>query len=448
MTMPKPHIAKAEPREMAGNIPVFCSFDEITPLESIIPNPKNPNTHPEEQIQLLSNIISSQGWRMPIVVSTRSGFIVKGHGRLEAAKAAGMESAPVEYQNYGTEAEEYADLIADNRIAELSIIDEEMLKELLAEMEEEYQELTGYSEDELTDLLNELESETASYTETDADDFEVEPPAIPTAKRGDIYQLGRHRLMCGDSTDPDDVYTLMDGETCSLLITDPPYNVNYEGGTDEKLTIQNDNMDDKSFRLFLASAFKCADNVMKPGAAFYLWHSDSEGYNFRGACRDNDWKVRQCLIWRKNSLVLGRQDYHWQHEPCLYGWKDGAAHLWNSDRSQTTILDFDKPSRNGEHPTMKPVDLFSYQIQNNTKKNDYVLDLFGGSGTTLVACEQLDRVSFTMELDPRYVDVIVRRYEELTGQKAVLLNAVAADSADEEAEEVRKIPHKTAVQNN
>ena len=189
--MQKPQTAKAEPREMAGNIPVFCSFDEIIPLESIIPNPKNPNTHPKEQIKLLSNIIASQGWRMPIVVSTRSGFIVKGHGRLEAAKAAGMETVPVEYQNYGTEAEEYADLIADNRIAELSIIDEEMLTELLAEMEEEYQELTGYSEDELTDLLSELESETASFTETDADDFEVEPPSIPTAKRGDIYQLGK-----------------------------------------------------------------------------------------------------------------------------------------------------------------------------------------------------------------------------------------------------------------
>lgn len=445
--MQTPQIAKAEPREMAGNIPVFCSFDEIIPLESIIPNPKNPNTHPKEQIQLLSNIISSQGWRMPIVVSTRSGFIVKGHGRLEAAKEAGMEVVPVEYQNYGTEAEEYADLIADNRIAELSIIDEDLLSELLAEMEEEYQELTGYSEDELTDLLSELESKTESYTEVDADDFEIEPPTIPTAKRGDIYQLGRHRLMCGDSTDPDDVYSLMDGATCSLLITDPPYNVNYEGGTDEKLTIQNDNMDDKSFRLFLASAFKCADNVMKPGAAFYIWHADSEGYNFRGACRDNNWKVRQCLIWRKNSLVLGRQDYHWQHEPCLYGWKDGAAHLWNSDRSQTTILDFDKPSRNGEHPTMKPVDLFSYQIQNNTKKGDIVLDLFGGSGTTLIACEQLERTCYISELDPRYCDVIVKRWEELTGEKAVLLNATDAGSAVEEAEEVRKAPHKTAVQN-
>ena len=443
--MPKPQTAKAEPREMAGNIPVFCSFDEITPLESIIPNPKNPNTHPEEQIRLLSNIITSQGWRMPIVVSARSGFIVKGHGRLKAAQAAGMTAAPVEYQNYGTEAEEYADLIADNRIAELSIIDEDLLTELLAEMEEDYQELTGYTEDELEDLLRELESETGSLTETDAEDFEAEPPAIPTAKRGDIYQLGTHRLMCGDSTDPDDVYALMDGVTCSLLITDPPYNVNYEGGTDDKLKIQNDNMDDKSFRLFLASAFKCADNVMKPGAAFYIWHADSEGYNFRGACRDNDWKVRQCLIWRKNTLVLGRQDYHWQHEPCLYGWKDGAAHLWNSDRSQTTILDFDKPQRNGEHPTMKPVDLFSYQIQNNTKKNDYVLDLFGGSGTTLIACEQLGRVSFTMELDPRYVDVIIHRYEELTGKKAVLLNAADADSIAEEAEEVRQVPHETAI---
>ena len=431
-----PQIVEAQPRAMAGNIPVFCSHDEILPIEKIIKNPRNPNTHPEEQIKLLSKIIKAQGWRMPITISSRSGFIVKGHGRLMAAIAAGEEYVPVEYQNYATEAEEYADLIADNRIAELSSIDEDVLTELLKEMEAEGidLELSGYEEQELEDLLASFEEEAAEPGELE-DDFEIELPAEPKAKAGDIYQLGRHRLMCGNSTSEEDVYALMNGEKCSLLITDPPYNVNYEGKTKDKLTIQNDQKDDISFRQFLVDAFKCADNVMKPGAAFYIWHADSEGYNFRGACRDNGWKVRQCLIWNKNSLVLGRQDYHWKHEPCLYGWKDGASHTWNSDRAQTTVLDFDRPSRNAEHPTMKPVELFDYQIRNNTHKNDIVLDLFGGSGTTIIACEQNGRTAYVNELDPKYVDVIINRWETLTGEKVVLLNAADTNSNPKETEE-------------
>lgn len=225
--------------------------------------------------------------------------------------------------------------------------------------------------------------------------------------------------MCGDSTSVEDVEKLMNGVKVDLLITDPPYNVAYEGKTKDALTIQNDEMADDDFRQFLREAFYAADNVMKEGAVFYIWHADSEGYNFRGACYDISWKVRQCLIWNKNSMVMGRQDYQWKHEPCLYGWKDGASHLWASDRKQTTILNFDRPTRNAEHPTMKPVKLFDYQIQNNTKKEDAVLDLFGGSGTTLIACEQNGRFSYTMELDPKYVDVIINRWEQLTGEKAV-----------------------------
>ena len=207
-----------------------------------------------------------------------------------------------------------------------------------------------------------------------------------------------------------------------MLITDPPYNVAYEGGTKDKLTIKNDNMESEQFRAFLTSAFYAADTVMKNGAVFYIWHADSEGYNFRGACKDVEWKVRQCLIWNKNSMVLGRQDYQWKHEPCLYGWKGGASHLWASDRKQTTILEFEKPLRNSEHPTMKPIALFDYQIKNNTKQEDTVLDLFAGSGTTLIACEQNGRISFNMELDPKYVDVIIDRWENFTGRKAVLVN--------------------------
>lgn len=189
------------------------------------------------------------------------------------------------------------------------------------------------------------------------------------------------------------------------------------------LKIENDSMGDDEFRQFLRDAFACADMVMKPGAVFYIWHADSEGFNFRAACKDTAWKVRQCLIWAKNSIVMGRQDYQWKHEPCLYGWKDGAGHLWASDRKQTTIINWDRPSRNAEHPTMKPIGLFDYQIKNNTKGGDIVLDLFGGSGTTLMACEQNKRIAYLMELDPKYCDVIVERWEKFTGKKAVLVNA-------------------------
>lgn len=212
----------------------------------------------------------------------------------------------------------------------------------------------------------------------------------------------------------------MDGELADLLLTDPPYNVNYTGKTKDHLKIENDKMSDSNFREFLRDAFVCADSVMKPGACFYIWHADSEGYNFRGACKDTGWQVRQCLIWNKNSMVMGRQDYHWKHEPCLYGWKDGASHLWAADRKQTTVIDFNKPQRNGEHPTMKPVGLFDYQIKNNTKGSDIVLDLFGGSGTALIACEQDGRKARIMELDPHYCDVIIQRWENLTGREATL----------------------------
>ena len=254
------------------------------------------------------------------------------------------------------------------------------------------------------------------------DNFEIEPPEEPKAKKGDIYQLGNHRLMCGDSTSIDDVEKLMNGNKADMLLTDPPYNVDYEGKTKDKLKIKNDSMDNDSFRQFLRDAFTSADTVMKQGAVFYIWHAESEGYNFRGACFDIGWKVRQCIIWNKNSMTMGRQDYQWKHEPCLYGWKDGASHLWASDRKQTTVIDMSKPVKSDLHPTMKPVALFDYQIKNNTKGGDIVLDLFGGSGTTIMACEQNNRIAYSMELDPHYVDVIIARWEQFTGQKAVLIN--------------------------
>ena len=398
---------------------VYCAHSQMVEIEKVVPNPRNPNKHSEKQIALLSKIIAAQGWRAPITVSTRSGFIVRGHGRLLAARKLGLAEVPVDYQAYETEAAEWADLIADNRLSELSETDELLLKDLLQELNtsELDLELTAYTADEIDQMLG-------SAKEVQEDDFDADKALseIDEAKTklGDIYILGKHRLMCGDSTDAAAVEKLMDGQKADIAVTDPPYNVGYTGGTKDALTIQNDKQEDSAFRQFLSAAFTNMDVAMKPGAVFYIWHADSEGYNFRAACKEAGWQVRQCLIWNKNQLVMGRQDYHWKHEPCLYGWKEGAAHLWASDRKQTTILCFDRPQKNAEHPTMKPVALLAYQIANNTKGEDIALDLFGGSGTTLVACEQLGRKCYMMELDPKYCDVIIKRWEELTGNKAKL----------------------------
>lgn len=251
------------------------------------------------------------------------------------------------------------------------------------------------------------------------DDFNESEVQESVCKMGDIWLLGEHRLMCGDSTNPEDISKLMDGELADLWLTDPPYNVAYEGKTKDKLTIENDNKGDEEFREFLIASYAAANANMRAGAAFYIWHADSEGYNFRAACREVGWKVRECLIWQKNTMVMGRQDYQWKHEPCLYGWKEGASHNWYSDRKQTTLLVFDRPTRNSEHPTMKPIPLIAYQMCNSTKPGDLVLDSFGGNGTTMIAAEQMGRRARLMELDPHYCDVIIARWEKLTGKEAV-----------------------------
>ena len=250
------------------------------------------------------------------------------------------------------------------------------------------------------------------------DDFDESEVKESICKPGDLWILGEHRLLCGDSTKPDDISRLMDGELADLWLTEPPYNVAYEGKTKDRLTIENDSKGDSEFRDFLIACYAAANANMKGGAAFYIWHADSEGYNFRSACHEVGWKVRECLIWQKNTMVMGRQDYQWKHEPCLYGWKEGASHNWYSDRKQTTLLAFDRPTRNAEHPTMKPIPLFAYQMCNSTKPGDLVLDSFGGSGTTLIAAEQMRRRSRLMELDPHYCDVIIARWEKFTGLKA------------------------------
>ena len=382
---------------------------ESIDISHITPYKKNAKLHPREQIEQIKKSIQMYGNNDPIAVWGEDNVIVEGHGRYMALCELGYKTADIIRLDHLTDEQRREYMLVHNQTTMNSGWDIDLLAE----------ELEGLDFDGFDFGFEPEEEEEGDEQEAQDDDYDPQPPEEPKSKRGDIYKLGRHWLMCGDSTSVTDVEALCGGRKMDLLLTDPPYNVDYEGGTGMK--IQNDNMEDEQFRQFLRDAFLTADTVMKPGAAFYIWHADSEGYNFRGACHDIGWKVRQCLIWSKNTLVMGRQDYQWKHEPCLYGWKDGASHNWYSDRKQTTLLEFDRPTKSELHPTMKPVPLFDYQIKNSTKKGDAVLDLFGGSGTTMVACEQDGRTAYLMELDPRYVDVIIDRWEKLTGQKAELL---------------------------
>lgn len=401
---------------------------EMFPIDEIREYENNAKLHPQEQIDQIVKSMQEFGNNDPIAID-ENNQIIEGHGRLLALKQMGETEVPIIRLSHLTEQQKRAYILAHNQLTLNTGFDEELLR----------LELEAIQEIDMTDFgfnLEELEIGDFGGEESNVEedsDFDTTPPEEPKAKPGDLYQLGRHRLLCGDSTSLDDVERLMGGVKADLLITDPPYNVAYEGGTADKLTIQNDDMEDEEFRQFLRDVYTSADAVMNPGAAFYIWHADSEGYNFRGAAHDIGWTVRQCLIWNKNTLVLGRQDFHWKHEPCLYGWKEGASHNWYGDRKQTTVMDFDKPQRNGEHPTMKPVELFAYQMEMSSKKDDNVLDLFGGSGTTMIAAEQLGRNAYLMELDPRYVDVIVNRWENLTGEKAILLTA---EKQEEQVSEV------------
>lgn len=382
---------------------------ENVEIEKLIPYKNNARTHSDEQIEKIAKSMKEFGFINPVLVDGNLN-VIAGHGRILGAKKIGMKEVPCLFIEDLTEEQKRAYIIADNKLAEDAGWDKELLKIELEDLKNMNFDitLTGFELEDFDFSMDE--------SEVIEDEFDETVPEEPKSKKGEIYKLGKHYLMCGDSTDINDVEKLMNGVKADMLLTDPPYNVDYQGGTG--LTIQNDNMDDETFREFLRMSFFNANSVMKEGAVFYIWHADSEGYNFRGACHDIGWKVRQCLIWCKNTLVMGRQDYHWKHEPCLYGWKEGASHLWASDRKQTTVLEFDRPSVSKEHPTMKPVGLFDYLIKNNTKKDDIVLDLFAGSGTSIIACEQNGRIAYSMELDPKYVDVIISRWEKLTGQQA------------------------------
>lgn len=393
----------------------FHAYKTVS-VSALRPYDRNARTHSPAQILQLCHSIREFGWTNPVLID-EDGLLIAGHGRLEAAKREGLAEVPAIVVAGLTSEQRRALALADNKLALNAGWDVDLLREELEELQADGFDLglTGFNDEELAALLAPAPVDGL----TDPDDV-PEAPAEPVTRLGDIWVLGSHRLMCGDSTSIDAMDALMAGAKADLWLTDPPYNVAYEGKTKDALKIKNDSMEGEQFRLFLRDAFTTAATVMKPGAVFYIWHADSEGYNFRAACKDAGLTVRQCLVWNKSTMVMGRQDYHWKHEPCLYGWKDGAGHLWASDRKQTTVLQFDKPHRNGEHPTMKPVALFEYQMLNNTKGGDIVLDTFGGSGTTVIAAEKNGRVAHVMELDPRYCDIIVKRWQEFTGQTATL----------------------------
>lgn len=384
------------------------------PLSKIKEYEGNPRKN-DHAVDQTAAAIKEFGFRVPVIAKS-DGTMIDGHLRLKAARKLGLKTIPVVLADDLTEAQIKAFRISVNQIANIADWDFDLLRIELGELESLDFDLgvIGFDVGELTDLMFE---ETEGLTDEDA---VPSAPAQPVTIEGDVWLLGRHRLLCGDSTSIDAVQRLCEGQLVDLWITDPPYNVNYVGGTSKALTIQNDDMSDENFRQFLTDAYTAADASMKAGAVFYIWHADSQGYNFRGAAHDMGWQIRQCLIWKKQSMVMGRQDYHWKHEPCLYGWKGGAGHLWATDRKQTTILEFDRPSKNIEHPTMKPVQLFEYQVMNNTKGSDIVLDSFAGSGTTAIVCEKSGRIARLMELDPKYCDVIINRWQEYTDQTATL----------------------------
>ena len=385
-------------------------IDEIKPYEN---NPRN-NL---DAVDATANSIKEFGWQQPIVVD-KDMVIIAGHTRYLAAKKLGCDTVPVVVASNLSNEQVRAYRLADNKTGELAEWDFKLLDT----------ELQDILDIDMSDFGFELDI--SEDEEVKEDDFDEEVSEEPKSKLGQIYQLGRHRLMCGDSTNSESVKKLLGGVQADLLLTDPPYNVDYGGKSmaDKKRsktrkgeTIKNDYQDDKQFLGFLTLALSNGFNYMKSGASFYIWYAQSQSIAFYEACRASKLSVRQQLIWNKNSMVVGRQDYQWKHEPCLYGWAEGGSHSWYSDRKQTTVLNFDRPTHSDLHPTMKPVALFDYQIKNSTKSGDVVLDLFGGSGTTVMACEQNGRNACVMEYDPKYVDVIIKRWEDFTRNKAKLI---------------------------
>ena len=386
---------------------------QLVPLGKLVPYINNARTHSPEQLTKLRSSLREFGFINPVIID-RDYNIIAGHGRVLAAKEEGIMEVPCVFVDYLTEAQKKAYILADNRMALDAGWDEELLRiEIESLQGEDFDvSLTGFEEQELADLFA-IEGDKAAKD----DDFDLSAALEKASfvERGDLWIVGRHRLLCGDATRTEDVERLMDGKKANLVVTDPPYGVSFKSS--DGLTIQNDSMKDEEFYIFLLTAFQCMAEHLENGGSAYVFHADTEGLNFRKAFIDAGFHLAGVCIWVKNSLVLGRSDYQWQHEPVLFGWKKGGKHSWYSDRRQTTIWNYDKPKRNKNHPTSKPLDLLGYPICNSSQENAIVLDTFGGSGSTLMACEQLNRICHMMELDEKYASVILRRYVEDTGDK-------------------------------
>lgn len=382
---------------------------QLISTDKLVPYVNNARTHSAEQILKLRSSLREFGFVNPIIID-KDFNVIAGHGRLMAAKEEGIKEVPCVFADFLTEAQKKAYILADNRMAMDAGWDEELLKIEMEELQNLGYDLgyTGFDEKELAELFG------IDDKEVEDDDFDL-TAALEKAsfvEKGDVWFVGKHKLMCGDATSSEDVSKLMEGKKANLILTDPPYNVAFKSS--DGLTIQNDSMGNNDFYNFLYSSFKNMAEHLENGGAAYIFHADTEGLNFRKAFIDAGFHLAGCCIWVKDSLVLGRSDYQWQHEPVLYGFMQNGKHPWYSDRKQTTIWNFDKPKKNSNHPTSKPLDLLAYPIKNSTQANAIVIDTFGGSGSTLMACEQMNRICYTMELDEKYASVILRRYVEDT----------------------------------
>jgi site-specific DNA-methyltransferase (adenine-specific) len=385
----------------------------VAKISDVKVNPNNPRLIKDEKFAKLVQSIKDLPQMLairPIVVNTDM-VVLGGNMRLKACKEAGLKEVPIIIADNLTEAQQREFLIKDN----------------VSGGEWDWQMLANdWDTEQLNDWGLDIPNfEPEQILEAKEDDFEIPDEIQTDIVLGDLFEIGEHRLLCGDSTQTDSFLTLMGGGVLAdMVITDPPYNVAYEGKTKDALTIENDSMGNDEFYKFLYDFYSALTTAVKKGGAIYVWHASSEIVNFGKALVDAGWLLKQQLIWVKNSMVMGRQDYQWKHEPCLYGWLEGASHKWYADRKQTTVIEFDRPNRNGEHPTMKPIGLFAYQIENSSKQGDIVIDAFGGSGTTMVACEQLKRKARVIEFDPKYCQVIVNRMLKLDPSLKVKRNGI------------------------
>lgn len=382
-------------------------------------NPRKDLKPGDAEYEKLKKSINTFGYVEPVIWNKRTGNIIGGHQRLKILKEQGTTEIDCVVVDMD-ESEEKALNVALNKVS--GDWDIPKLTELLDDLDKSMFDvsLTGFDAAEIEDLFSKVHDKDVQDDDFDADKA-LEDIKEPISKQGDIWILGKHRLLCGDSTKLSDIEKLMDGKKANLCVTDPPYNVAYTAGKENERVIKNDSMDDKSFYEFLFSAFKNIFEVLDDGAGTYIFHADTEGFNFRKAFKEAGFHLSSVCIWVKQSLVLGRSDYQFQHEPVLYGWKPTGKHRWYSDRKQTTVWNFDRPTKSEFHPTMKPVPLIAYPIQNSSMTNCIVFEPFGGSGSTLIACEQTDRICYAVELDEKYCDVIVKRYIEAAGEEGVFL---------------------------